>query len=78
MRDVLQNHLTEILALVAMEDVQEPLTTEKIIKNKLRILQFTAPAELDGKTIVGQYADYPSHVQQDFQGQHMGAARLRR
>ena len=72
-RDVHQNHLTEILALVAME-VGAPGddldTTEKQVQAKLAILRGLRTADLQ-HTVLGQYEGYKDHVRQD----HKGAAR---
>ena len=59
-RDVLQNHLLQMVALVAMEQPLE-LTAEHITAEKLKVLRACRPLELDD-VVVGQYDGYKAHV----------------
>lgn len=63
-RDVLQNHLTEITALVAMELPGDPSDTESIIAHKAALLESIAPPSMK-EAVLGQYDGYRSHVTQD-------------
>ena len=59
-RDVMQNHMTELLAMVAMETPRSLGDTSDIHKKKLRLLEDIRP--LGGKnTVVGQYKAYNMH-----------------
>lgn len=51
-RDVMQNHLLQMMALVAMEQPLS-LSAEHIRKEKLKVLQSVAPLELDD-LVIGQ------------------------
>lgn len=53
-RDVVQNHLTQILALVAME-APESLDPEAIRDAKVQVLRATAPASKELGCVLGQY-----------------------
>lgn len=53
-RDVIQNHLTQILALVAME-APESLDAEAIRDAKVKVLRATAPASMELGCVLGQY-----------------------
>jgi glucose-6-phosphate 1-dehydrogenase len=54
-RDVLQNHLLQLLALTAMEEPVE-FTAEAIQTEKLKVLRaITLPADLDAYAVRGQY-----------------------
>ena len=54
-RDVVQNHLLQILALIAMEP-PIGLDAEHIRAEKLKVLQCVSPVELDN-LVVGQYTE---------------------
>lgn len=69
-RDVLQNHLTEVLALVAMETGvpgDNNANTERLVKAKLAVLCALRPAEPQ-RTLFAQYAAYRDHVRADHNG----------
>lgn len=53
-RDVIQNHLTQILALIAME-VPESLDAEAIRDAKVQVLRATSPASKALGCVLGQY-----------------------
>lgn len=60
-RDVIQNHLTEILTHVAMEIPVNRSSSEEILKSKLKLfgsLQRLAK----GSAVIGQYQAYNSEV----------------
>jgi len=56
-RDVMQNHLLQILSLVAMEPPLS-LSAEDVRNEKVRLLRAIAPASMD-HTVVGQYGPDP-------------------
>ena len=63
-RDVMQNHMTELLALVAMEMPKSLGEREAIVKNKLRLLKEIKPMNR-WSGIIGQYRDYRTHHHQE-------------
>ncbi|KAL3108098.1 hypothetical protein niasHT_017592 [Heterodera trifolii] len=56
-RDVMQNHLMQILTLVAMEK-PATLSAEDIRNEKVKVLKVIKPVELD-QTVLGQYIGNP-------------------
>ncbi|XP_004470655.1 GDH/6PGL endoplasmic bifunctional protein isoform X2 [Dasypus novemcinctus] len=65
-RDVLQNHLTEMLTLVAMELPHNVSSAEAVLQHKLRV--FRALRELQrGSAVVGQYQAYSAQVRGELQ-----------
>ncbi|RDD41795.1 GDH/6PGL endoplasmic bifunctional protein [Trichoplax sp. H2] len=66
-RDVMQNHLTEILALVCMElpGHQMAYNPSDLLQLKADLLEKVKNLGPDN-VIVGQYKDYISHLRQDF------------
>mmetsp|Transcript_10861 Transcript_10861/g.30140 ORF Transcript_10861/g.30140 Transcript_10861/m.30140 type:complete len:334 (+) Transcript_10861:1072-2073(+) len=56
-RDVMQNHLLQMMALVAMEQPLS-LSAEHIRREKLKVLQSVAPLEMDD-LVIGQYSSSP-------------------
>lgn len=56
-RDVMQNHLTELLALVAMEIPGNVSDSHQIEKNKLHLLKHVKPVSKNS-LLTGQYVDY--------------------
>lgn len=69
-RDVMQNHLLQILALVAM-DPPDRLDATCITREKARLLRSIPPVEL-GDLVIGQYGEgmvngqrYPAYVSDD-------------
>lgn len=63
-RDVMQNHLTEMLALVAME---LPANVHDVIQfeaNKLKVLEQLRPVSNDS-IVAGQYKTYNDHLQRE-------------
>ena len=63
-RDVMQNHMTELLALVAMEIPKSFGDRESIMENKLRLLKEIKPMNR-WSGIIGQYRDYRMHHHQE-------------
>ena len=56
-RDVMQNHLTEMAALIAMELPQNSGNISEIQNNKLAVLKSVEPLTSDS-TLLGQYSSY--------------------
>ena len=63
-RDVMQNHMTELLVLVAMEMPDSLDDRIKIMKNKLRLLKEIKPMKR-WSGVVGQYRDYNMHYRHE-------------
>lgn len=63
-RDVMQNHLTEIMALLTMRLPKNLSSSEEILRNKLRIFGSLLPLGKN-QAVVGQYQSYKSEVQQE-------------
>lgn len=65
-RDVLQNHLTEILTLVTMELPHNISSSEAVLQHKLQA--FRALRDLQkGSAVVGQYQAYSQQVRKELQ-----------
>lgn len=63
-RDVIQNHLTEVMALLTMRLPKNLSSSEEVLQNKLQI--FSAMLPLGKKqAVIGQYQAYKSEVQQE-------------
>lgn len=56
-RDVIQNHMLQILALVAMEEPKS-LSVEDLCHEKVRVLRLLSPMKMQ-KTMLGQYTKSP-------------------
>lgn len=67
-RDVMQNHLTQILSLVAME---HPISShsEDIRDEKVKVLRCIEPVTMD-RLVVGQYVAGSIHFHHREHGQH--------
>ncbi|XP_008070071.1 GDH/6PGL endoplasmic bifunctional protein [Carlito syrichta] len=65
-RDVLQNHLTEVLTLVAMELPQNVSDVQAVLRHKLQVFQELRGLQ-KGSTVVGQYQAYPEQVRRELQ-----------
>ncbi|KAE8298447.1 GDH/6PGL endoplasmic bifunctional protein Glucose 1-dehydrogenase [Larimichthys crocea] len=63
-RDVLQNHLTEVMTLLSMKLPKNLSNSEEVLNNKLQIFRSLLPV---GKkqAVVGQYQAYKTEVQQE-------------
>lgn len=63
-RDMLQNHLTEIMTLLTMRLPESPDSGEEVLRNKLRIVRSLQPLGRS-QAVVGQYQTYASEVRQE-------------
>lgn len=63
-RDVLQNHLTEVMTLLTMKLPVNVSSNEEVIQNKLQILSSLLPLGKN-QAVLGQYQAYKSEVQQE-------------
>nr|XP_046168960.1 GDH/6PGL endoplasmic bifunctional protein-like [Oncorhynchus gorbuscha] len=63
-RDVIQNHLTEVMTLLTMELPSNLSNTKEVLKNKLKI--FSALQRLDKNcAAIGQYQAYNAELQEE-------------
>uniref|UniRef100_A0A250Y581 GDH/6PGL endoplasmic bifunctional protein n=1 Tax=Castor canadensis TaxID=51338 RepID=A0A250Y581_CASCN len=65
-RDVLQNHLTEILTLVAMELPHNTSSSAAVLEHKLQALRVLQGLQ-KGNAVLGQYRAYSGQVRQELQ-----------
>ncbi|MBZ3873883.1 GDH/6PGL endoplasmic bifunctional protein [Sciurus carolinensis] len=65
-RDTLQNHLTEILTLVAMELPREVSSSEAVLQHKLQAFRALRGLQR-GSAVVGQYQTYSEQVCRELQ-----------
>lgn len=63
-RDMLQNHVTEIMTLLTMRLPKNQSSSEEVLQNKLQILSSLRPLGKN-QAVVGQYQTYNSEVQQE-------------
>lgn len=63
-RDVLQNHLTEVMTLLTMALPQNLSSTEEVLQNKLQIFSSLLPLGKN-QAVIGQYQAYKTEVQQE-------------
>ncbi|CAB1437862.1 unnamed protein product [Pleuronectes platessa] len=63
-RDVIQNHLTEVMMLLTMRLPRNLTSSEEVVENKLRILSSLLPLGKN-QAVIGQYQAYKSEVQQE-------------
>ncbi|XP_035488571.2 GDH/6PGL endoplasmic bifunctional protein [Scophthalmus maximus] len=63
-RDVIQNHLTEVMMLLTMRLPLNLSSSEEVARNKLRILSSVLPL-VKTQAVIGQYRAYKSEVQQE-------------
>ncbi|XP_028303669.1 GDH/6PGL endoplasmic bifunctional protein [Gouania willdenowi] len=63
-RDVLQNHLTEVMMLLTMKLPKNISNAEEVNQNKLQILSSLLPLGKN-QAVVGQYQSYKTEVQQE-------------
>uniref|UniRef100_A0A3Q3SHY8 Hexose-6-phosphate dehydrogenase (glucose 1-dehydrogenase) n=1 Tax=Mastacembelus armatus TaxID=205130 RepID=A0A3Q3SHY8_9TELE len=63
-RDMLQNHLTEIMTLLTMRPPKNLSSSEEVLQNKLHILSSVLPLGKN-QAVIGQYQAYNSEVQQE-------------
>lgn len=65
-RDVLQNHLTEVLTLVAMELPYNVSSSEAVLRHKLQAFQALRGLH-KGSAVLGQYQAYSGQVRREQQ-----------
>ncbi|XP_029288288.1 GDH/6PGL endoplasmic bifunctional protein [Cottoperca gobio] len=63
-RDVLQNHLTEVMTLLTMRLPMNRSSSEEVLQNKLQIFSSLLPIGKN-QAVVGQYQAYKTSVQQE-------------
>jgi len=63
-RDVLQNHLTEVMTLLTMKLPANVSNSEEVLQNKLQIFSSLLPLGKN-QAVIGQYQTYKSEVQQE-------------
>lgn len=63
-RDVLQNHLTEVMTLLTMRLPVNVNNSEEILENKLQLLGSILALGKD-QAVIGQYQAYKAEVQQE-------------
>ncbi|CAJ1050590.1 GDH/6PGL endoplasmic bifunctional protein [Xyrichtys novacula] len=63
-RDVLQNHLTEVMTLMTMRLPVNLSSSEEVLQNKLRIFSSLLPVGKN-QAVIGQYQAYKAQVQQE-------------
>lgn len=63
-RDVLQNHLTEILTLVAMELPPDVSSSEAVLRHKLQVFRALRGLR-KGSAVLGQYQAYSEQVRSE-------------
>lgn len=63
-RDMLQNHMTEVMTLLTMRLPKSQNCSEEVLRNKLQILRSVQPLG-KGQAVLGQYQTYTAEVQQE-------------
>ncbi|XP_017263522.1 GDH/6PGL endoplasmic bifunctional protein [Kryptolebias marmoratus] len=63
-RDVLQNHLTEVMTLLTMRLPANVSNSEEVLRHKLQILSSMLPLGKN-QAVIGQYQAYKAEVQQE-------------
>uniref|UniRef100_UPI0037E979D0 GDH/6PGL endoplasmic bifunctional protein n=1 Tax=Semicossyphus pulcher TaxID=241346 RepID=UPI0037E979D0 len=63
-RDVLQNHLTEVMTLLTMRLPMNLSSSEEVLQNKLQIFSSLLPVGKN-QAVIGQYQEYKMQVQQE-------------
>ncbi|XP_047438128.1 GDH/6PGL endoplasmic bifunctional protein [Mugil cephalus] len=63
-RDVLQNHLTEVMTLLTMKLPVNVSSAEEVLRNKLHIFRSLQPLG-NNQAVIGQYQAYRAEVQQE-------------
>ncbi|CAL8338262.1 unnamed protein product [Merluccius merluccius] len=63
-RDVLQNHLTEIMTLLTMKVPESLSSSQEVLHNKLQIFSLLQPVETK-QAVVGQYQAYNAEVREE-------------
>ncbi|XP_075047786.1 GDH/6PGL endoplasmic bifunctional protein [Mixophyes fleayi] len=65
-RDVIQNHLTEILTSIAMEVPQNLTSSDDVLRAKLELLDSLRPPE-HNSAVIGQYQNYLPQVREEME-----------
>lgn len=63
-RDIIQNHLTEVMTLLTSRIPKNLSNTEEVQQNKLHVFRSLLPLAKN-QAVVGQYQSYASEVQQE-------------
>ncbi|XP_027859702.1 GDH/6PGL endoplasmic bifunctional protein [Xiphophorus couchianus] len=63
-RDVLQNHLTEVMTLLTMKLPANVSNSGEVLQNKLEVLSSMLPLG-KSQAVIGQYQNYKTEVQQE-------------
>ena len=63
-RDVMQNHLTEIMTLLTMKVPQTLSSSEEVLRNKLQIFRLLQPVGTK-QAVIGQYQAYTAEVREE-------------
>ncbi|KAM9859062.1 GDH/6PGL endoplasmic bifunctional protein [Aulostomus maculatus] len=63
-RDILQNHLTEVMTLLTMRLPKNMSNSEEVLQNKLQVLSSLLPL-VKSRAVIGQYEAYKTQVQQE-------------
>lgn len=63
-RDVLQNHLTEVMTLLTARLPMNLSSSEEVLRNKLQIFRSLLPLGKN-QAVIGQYQTYKTEVQQE-------------
>ncbi|KAF6726115.1 GDH/6PGL endoplasmic bifunctional protein [Oryzias melastigma] len=63
-RDVLQNHLTEVMMLLTMKLPQNLSSSDEVLRNKLEMLNSLLPLGKN-QAVIGQYQAYKEEVQKE-------------
>ncbi|XP_059925068.1 GDH/6PGL endoplasmic bifunctional protein [Gadus macrocephalus] len=63
-RDVMQNHLTEIMTLLTMKVPQILSSSEEVLRNKLQIFSHLQPVGTK-QAVIGQYQAYTAEVREE-------------
>ncbi|CAL8337376.1 unnamed protein product [Lota lota] len=63
-RDVLQNHLTEIMTLLTMKVPQSLSSSQEVLRNKLKIFSLLQPVGTK-QAVIGQYQAYNAEVREE-------------
>ncbi|KAK2861996.1 hypothetical protein Q5P01_001529 [Channa striata] len=63
-RDVLQNHLTEVMALLTMRLPLKLSSNKEVLQNKLKVFSSILPLGKN-QAVIGQYQSYKAEVQQE-------------
>ncbi|KAG8569087.1 hypothetical protein GDO81_014257 [Engystomops pustulosus] len=68
-RDVIQNHLTEILTYVAMEVPRNLSNSDEVLRAKLELLDSLRAPE-HSSAVIGQYQNYLAQVREEMEKNH--------